>query len=368
MSTQAPSIVELNLLPKAQRPAEVSPLAIVFGAAVIVAVAALVPLSLQAHAARSDAQAMQDRASVSEAGLHDVQLDLARQRALRAEVEQAKADLASVIAVRRQMQGGARPLHDDFISLYGLGIPVGRHEDHGGERHGSRVPCRWIRPGPPRCHRLCRETQDGGRLSRRTRQRLHARGEERRPIHGRGGAMNVAFAALFGLALGSFANAAIDRIPRGASLNGRSHCDGCGDDAHRAYQLIPVISYVAQRGRCLACAAPIGIRTPIVEGGTAIAFAAAFATLTAPMAVAACAALVATIIAAGALHRETRHPMSEAQPPATPRPSALDGRVGRVRPAPVPWHAARLPPPRRTRAGARPRAADIARTDGSRSR
>jgi hypothetical protein len=123
MSKLAPSrIVELNLLPRAERPGEVAPIALVFAAAVIVSIAALVPLSLQARAARSDADAMQARAAAAEAGLHDVQVDLARQLALRAEIDKSKADLDAVTAVRAQMQGGTRPLHEDFIWLYGLGF------------------------------------------------------------------------------------------------------------------------------------------------------------------------------------------------------------------------------------------------------
>jgi hypothetical protein len=123
MNKASPSrVVELNLLPRSERPGEVSPLALVFAAAIIVAIAALVPLSLQARTARSDADAMQARAEAAENGLHDVQLDLARQRALRAEIDQSKADLDAVTTVREQMQGGTRPLHEDFIWLYGLGF------------------------------------------------------------------------------------------------------------------------------------------------------------------------------------------------------------------------------------------------------
>ena len=115
-------IVELNLLPRAERPGEVSPLALIFAAAVIVAIAALVPLSLQARAARSDADAMQSRATAAENALHDVQIDLARQRALRTEIDRAQADLGATTALREQMQGGTRPLHEDFVWLYGLGF------------------------------------------------------------------------------------------------------------------------------------------------------------------------------------------------------------------------------------------------------
>ena len=121
-TTHAATIIELNLLPKDERPGDVSPKTLAFAVGVVVAVAVLVPLSAQAAAARSDAQTMKDQANTAEAGLKDVQLDLARQRALRAEVDQAKADLAAVTEVRQEMQGGTRPLHDDFIWLYGLGF------------------------------------------------------------------------------------------------------------------------------------------------------------------------------------------------------------------------------------------------------
>lgn len=108
----------------------------------------------------------------------------------------------------------------------------------------------------------------------------------------------VAYAALFGLAFGSFINAAIDRIPRGRSLNGRSACDGCGR-ALRAWELVPLMSYTALRGRCASCGASIGVRTPIVEGGTGVAFAAAFAVLAPAAAIATCALFVVCVIAIG---------------------------------------------------------------------
>ena len=108
----------------------------------------------------------------------------------------------------------------------------------------------------------------------------------------------LAFAALFGLALGSFANAAIDRLPRGVSLNGRSQCDACGAVLSIRH-LVPVLSYLAQRGRCALCAAPIGLRTPLVEMGCAAGFAVAFMALPASFATAACAACLLLVVAAG---------------------------------------------------------------------
>jgi leader peptidase (prepilin peptidase)/N-methyltransferase len=111
--------------------------------------------------------------------------------------------------------------------------------------------------------------------------------------------MIAAYAALFGLAFGSFANAAIDRIPRGISLAGRSHCDACGLTL-TARHLVPLVSYVIQRGRCADCRAPIGLRTPVVEAGCAVAFVAAFSIFSLPAALAVVSATVAAVIAAGA--------------------------------------------------------------------
>jgi len=77
---------------------------------------------------------------------------------------------------------------------------------------------------------------------------------------------------LFGMILGSFLNVCIDRIPRAESLAaGRSHCDSCGRSLS-ALELIPVISYLALRGRCRNCGARIPVRVPLVEIGTGLLF------------------------------------------------------------------------------------------------
>ena len=110
--------------------------------------------------------------------------------------------------------------------------------------------------------------------------------------------MTLAYAAMFGLAFGSFVNAAIERIPRSESLNGRSHCDGCRRALH-AWELVPVLSYIALRGRCSSCGVAIGLRTLLVEGMCAAAFVAAFWMLAAPVAVATCAGFVAIVVAVG---------------------------------------------------------------------
>ncbi|MDM7915665.1 MAG: A24 family peptidase [Candidatus Eisenbacteria bacterium] len=85
------------------------------------------------------------------------------------------------------------------------------------------------------------------------------------------------FFALLGLCFGSFLNVVIYRLPRGESLwRPGSHCPSCGA-AIQPWQNVPVGSYVALRGRCGACRAPIPLRYPVVEllGGVAILAAAA---------------------------------------------------------------------------------------------
>jgi leader peptidase (prepilin peptidase)/N-methyltransferase len=113
---------------------------------------------------------------------------------------------------------------------------------------------------------------------------------------------SVLVAAAFGLAFGSFANAAIDRLPRGRSLQGRSACDSCGRELG-VLELIPVLSYAALRGRCAGCGAAIGARTPLIEAACGAAFAMAFALMAVPAAVAACAIFVCALVGTGAALR-----------------------------------------------------------------
>jgi leader peptidase (prepilin peptidase) / N-methyltransferase len=78
--------------------------------------------------------------------------------------------------------------------------------------------------------------------------------------------------ALLGLAVGSFLNVCIYRIPRGGSIvRPRSQCPGCGY-LLRWYDNVPLLSYFLLRGRCRGCRAPISIRYPIVEVATMAVF------------------------------------------------------------------------------------------------
>jgi prepilin signal peptidase PulO-like enzyme (type II secretory pathway) len=108
----------------------------------------------------------------------------------------------------------------------------------------------------------------------------------------------VAIAAVFGLAFGSFVSAAIDRLSIGRSLYGRSACDACGRPLG-AFELVPVVSYLALGGRCATCCAPIGIRSSVMEAGCGTAFAGAFMVTTPFAAAMLCALLVGSLIACG---------------------------------------------------------------------
>jgi prepilin signal peptidase PulO-like enzyme (type II secretory pathway) len=84
----------------------------------------------------------------------------------------------------------------------------------------------------------------------------------------------VIAAFLFGLIIGSFLNVVIHRVPRGESVVfPGSHCTACGS-ALRAYDNIPVLSFVLLRGRCRNCRKRISWRYPAVELLTACVFAA----------------------------------------------------------------------------------------------
>jgi leader peptidase (prepilin peptidase) / N-methyltransferase len=75
----------------------------------------------------------------------------------------------------------------------------------------------------------------------------------------------IAILAVLGLAVGSFLNVCIHRLPRGQSLNSPpSRCPHC-DYRLRWFDNIPVVSYAILGGRCRKCHARISIRYPIVE-------------------------------------------------------------------------------------------------------
>ncbi|HVL94977.1 MAG TPA: prepilin peptidase [Solirubrobacteraceae bacterium] len=79
----------------------------------------------------------------------------------------------------------------------------------------------------------------------------------------------AAIAAVFGALIGSFLNVVIWRLPRGESVvSPPSACPSCGARI-KAYDNVPVVSWLLLRGRCRNCGARISPRYPLVEGLTA---------------------------------------------------------------------------------------------------
>jgi len=78
---------------------------------------------------------------------------------------------------------------------------------------------------------------------------------------------------LFGLAVGSFLNLCVDRLPAGKSIvRPGSHCDNCNQSL-KVVDLVPVFSYIWLKGHCRYCGARIPLRSPVVEFATAALFA-----------------------------------------------------------------------------------------------
>lgn len=85
--------------------------------------------------------------------------------------------------------------------------------------------------------------------------------------------------AVFGLAVGSFLNVVIWRVPRKESIvTPASHCPSC-DVAIPPRDNVPVASWVLLKGRCRHCGTGISARYPLVELLTAVLFAAVGARL-----------------------------------------------------------------------------------------
>jgi leader peptidase (prepilin peptidase) / N-methyltransferase len=80
------------------------------------------------------------------------------------------------------------------------------------------------------------------------------------------------FVALFGACVGSFLNVCIYRLPRRESLLWPgSRCTSCGRSLSW-YENLPILSWVALRGRCRTCHAPVSVMYPAVEILTALTF------------------------------------------------------------------------------------------------
>ena len=81
---------------------------------------------------------------------------------------------------------------------------------------------------------------------------------------------------MFGLAIGSFANVCIHRLPKKESVVFPvSHCTACSTPV-RPFDNIPVISYLILGGKCKDCKESISVIYPIIEVITALLILAGF--------------------------------------------------------------------------------------------
>jgi leader peptidase (prepilin peptidase)/N-methyltransferase len=83
-------------------------------------------------------------------------------------------------------------------------------------------------------------------------------------------AAGASLAGVLGLIFGSFLNVVAYRLPRGESLaRPASRCPGCNTPI-KPYDNVPVLSWLALRGRCRSCKTAIAWRYPLVELATAL--------------------------------------------------------------------------------------------------
>jgi len=76
---------------------------------------------------------------------------------------------------------------------------------------------------------------------------------------------------LFGTIMGSFLNVIIFRYNTGRKPTGRSFCFSCGKKLNW-YELIPIISFLIQKGKCKKCKSRISVQYPVVEILTGVIF------------------------------------------------------------------------------------------------
>ena len=81
----------------------------------------------------------------------------------------------------------------------------------------------------------------------------------------------LVFTFIFGVIIGSFLNVYIYRLHTGKSLSGSSHCLSCGTRL-KAYELVPLFSYLFLRGKCRTCQSIIPSRYFLIESLTGLLF------------------------------------------------------------------------------------------------
>ena len=85
----------------------------------------------------------------------------------------------------------------------------------------------------------------------------------------------IVFAGILGTIIGSFLNVVILRYGTGKSVGGRSGCMSCGHTL-RGIDMVPILSWMALRGKCRKCHCKISAQYPLVELATGLVFAILF--------------------------------------------------------------------------------------------
>ena len=86
-------------------------------------------------------------------------------------------------------------------------------------------------------------------------------------------AITISLAGVIGIFVGSFLNVVVYRAPLGLSVSAPVRSAPPAERQLSWWENIPVVSWVALRGRCRTCHLPISVRYPLVELTTGIAFA-----------------------------------------------------------------------------------------------
>ena len=176
--------------------------------------------------------------------------------------------------VRKPQSAGGRPLEwptppGNRTRCHDAGVRDIRRPGRPARRHGPPVRARWHAPPV------------GARWRSSTGRRTTAAGgcpvttvaPMAGAVDGSTEWLVVTVAGLAGLFIGSFLNVVVYRAPLGLSVSTpRSFCPTC-DRQLAWWENVPVVSWLALRGRCHTCHTPISLRYPLVEAATAVSFA-----------------------------------------------------------------------------------------------
>ena len=187
---------------------------------------------------------------------HRLRADRQCKRWYHADLLRGRRDTANYLLIATNSGGNVTGGTNGYYCYASAKRRLGRQEDE----HRRPGP----RPGvcPATCFESNHLALSGGACA----QRAPPVGSSRPPRVKELTCLSLIFAAaVLGLAVGSFLNVVIARVPAGESVvRPASRCPHC---AHviRARHNVPVLSWLMLRGRCADCANPISLRYPIVE-------------------------------------------------------------------------------------------------------